>query len=191
VLGALISATHGASQEVLEERSLLHNCIFLLNAGHETTTNLIANATSALLDRPQARREFCNNPSAAQSAVEEFLRFESSDQLGNRRLLAPVQVGDETLPAGTLVTLLIGAANRDPGRFEEPDALWLSRSPNRHLAFAAGIHTCAGAALARMEARVALTRLFARFPALERRGETVRDRRARFRVARSCSQHFG
>lgn len=183
VLATLIAATEDSTP--LDETELLHNCIFMLNAGHETTTNLIANAVSALLDRPGLARQLRQRPALGGSAVEEFLRFESSNQLGNRRLLAPLDIGGESLPAGTLVTLLIGAANRDPAQFAEPDELRLERTPNRHLAFAAGIHTCAGAALARLEARVAITRLFTRFPALARRSATRRDRRARFRVVRS------
>jgi hypothetical protein len=117
--------------------------------------------------------------------VEEFLRYQSPNQLGNRRVLAEVAIGGVTLPAGTLVTLGIGAANRDPAQFPDPDRLDLARTPNRHLAFITGIHACAGMWLARMEGRVAIGRLVARFARFRAAGKPVRARRARFRVISS------
>ena len=97
-------------------------------------------------------------------AIDEFLRFESSNQLGNRRALRACEVGGVALPEGALVTLCIGAANRDPAQFAQPDVLDLSRANNRHLAFGFGIHQCAGLSLARLEGRVADRPLPARFP---------------------------
>jgi cytochrome P450 len=179
VLGALLAAEDAG--DTLTELELLHQCIFLLNAGHETTTNLIGNGVAALLDHPREWTRLGREPSLIESAVEEFLRYESSNQLGNRRAIADVTIGGVELPAGTLVTIGIGAANRDPAQFPEPDRLDISRVPNRHLAFAAGIHACAGMWLARMEGRVAVGRLVARFPKLERAGPFVRGGRARFR----------
>ena len=115
------------------------------------------------------------------TAVEEFLRFESSNQLGNRRVVEEVEIGGVTFEAGTLVTLCIGAANRDPAQFPDPDRLDVGRQPNRHLAFGAGIHACAGMSLARIEGQIAIGRLLARFPDYRRSGEPVRGGRARFR----------
>jgi hypothetical protein len=160
---------------------LLHNCIFILNAGHETTTNLIGNALHALTVWPGERRRLIGSPALMKTAVEEVLRFESSNQLGNRIVTADTQLGGVAMPAGTLVTLGIGAANRDPAQFAEPERLDIARTPNRHLAFATGIHQCAGMTLARLEGRIALERFLARFPGYRLAGEPVRSRRARFR----------
>jgi len=179
ILGALIAAE--ADGEKLSEIELLHQCIFLLNAGHETTTNLIGNGVDALLRFPDQQARLRAEPGLIKTAVEEFLRFESSNQLGNRRAIAPVTIGGVELPAGTQVTLGIGAGNRDPAQFPEPDRLDIAHSPNRHLAFGLGIHACAGMSLARMEACVAIGRLVARFPRIRRDGPFVRGGRARFR----------
>src|SRR6201989_2048430 len=99
--------------ERLTEKELLHNCIFLLNAGHETTTNLIGNGLVALLDHPSEKRRLIDNPGLIKTAIEEFLRYESSNQLGNRITTEAVEVGGVRMPPGTFVTLCIGAANRD------------------------------------------------------------------------------
>src|SRR5882757_4604036 len=105
--------------ERLTEKELLHNCIFLLNAGHETTTNLIGNGLVALLGHPAEKRRLIDNPALIKTAVEEMLRFESSNQLGNRMTVEPVELGGIAMPAGTPVTLCIGAANRDPAQFAD------------------------------------------------------------------------
>ena len=170
--------------ERLTENELLHQCIFLLNAGHETTTNLIGNALHALTQWPEEKGRLVANLDDAllvKSAVEEFLRFESSNQLGNRITTREAVVGGITLPPDSRITLCIGAANRDPAQFPDPDRLDLAREPNRHLAFAHGIHMCAGMNLARLEARVALSRFLARFPHYALDGEPTRGGRARFR----------
>jgi cytochrome P450 len=167
--------------ERLSERELLHNCIFLLNAGHETTTNLIGNAVDLLLRHPDALAELRAEPGLIGTAVEEFLRLESSNQLGNRRAARDTALGGVPMPAGTYVHIGIGAANRDPDQFPEPDRLDLRRQPNRHLAFGVGIHACAGMWLARMEGQVAIGRLVQRFGTIERAGAFVRGGRARFR----------
>src|SRR5439155_996567 len=142
ILSALLAAEDAGDR--LTELELLHQCIFLLNAGHETTTNLIANAVLSLLEHPVELARLRAEPGLLESAVEEFLRFQSPNQLGNRRAVADAAIGSVAMPAGTLVTLGIGAANRDPARFHEPDRLDLGRTPNRHLAFITGIHACAG-----------------------------------------------
>jgi cytochrome P450 len=170
-----------AQDEPLTQTELLHQCIFLLNAGHETTTNLIGNALHALTQWPQERARLCADPALIGPAVEEFLRFESSNQLGNRITTRPVVVGGVELPAESRITMCIGAANRDPAHFPDPDRLDLSREPNRHIAFGFGIHTCAGLNLARLEGRVAIGRFLARFPDYAPAGEPVRGGRARFR----------
>ncbi|HMA90603.1 MAG TPA: cytochrome P450, partial [Burkholderiales bacterium] len=167
--------------ERLTEKELLHQCIFLLNAGHETTTNLIGNGMWLLLTRPQELARLRSDPALVPSAVEEMLRYEGPIQLNNRRLTAPLELGGKNLPAGTFVTIGIGAANRDPAQFPDPERLDVARKPNRHLAFGQGEHACAGMNVARMEGRVAFSRLLARFPDIELAGEPLRDRRIRFR----------
>ena len=170
-----------ADGERLTEIELVHQCIFLLNAGHETTTNLIGNALHALTQWPLERERLLRDPALIEIAVEEFLRFDSSNQLGNRISTQPARVGDVDLPAGSRVTLCIGAANRDPEQFTDPDMLDIARAPNRHLAFGFGIHTCAGLNLARLEGRVAIGRFLARFPDYALDGPPTRGGRARFR----------
>jgi len=179
VLTALVTGNVGG--EKLSEDELIHNCIFLLNAGHETTTNLIGNGVAALIEYPEERTKLQADPSLIDSAIEEFLRFESSNQLGNRRATEDVEIGGIAMPAGTFITLSIGAANRDPTVFADPERLDITRSPNRHLAFGAGIHACAGMTLARMEGRIAIKRLMKRFPDFKPNGLPIRGGRARFR----------
>jgi cytochrome P450 len=167
--------------EKLTEKELYHQCIFLLNAGHETTTNLIGNGLWALLHNPAELARLRADASLVPSAVEEMLRYDGPIQLNNRRLTAPVEISDRTLPAGTLVTIGIGAANRDPAQFADAERFDVARKPNRHLAFGHGDHVCVGLNVARMEGRIALGRLLARFPAIELAGAPERDRRVRFR----------
>ena len=167
--------------ERLTEKELLQNCIFLLNAGHETTTNLIGNGLVALQAYPAEKKRLIENPDLIKTAVEEMLRFESSNQLGNRMTVEPVELGGTQLPAGTPVTLCIGAANRDPAQFTEPERLDVGRNPNRHLAFGTGAHQCAGMALARLEGAIAMSRFLARFPDYTLNGAPLRGGRARFR----------
>ncbi len=178
--------------ETLSEAELLQNCVFILNAGHETTTNLIGNALVALQEWPRALAHMLSKvklpahnqqgPEADLSVeIDEFLRFESSNQLGNRRALRACQVGGVDLPEGALLTLCIGAANRDPAQFEHPEQLDLARENNRHLAFGFGIHQCAGLSLARLEGRIAIGRFLQRFPGYRLTVTPTRGGRARFR----------
>ena len=167
--------------ERLSAKELLHNCIFLLNAGHETTTNLIGNGLVALTQHAAEKQRLVEHPQMIKTAVEEILRYESSNQLGNRMTVEPVELGGLTLPPGTPVTLCIGAANRDPAQFPDPERLDVARAPNRHLAFATGAHQCAGMALARLEGAIAISRFVARFPNYALAGEPVRGGRVRFR----------
>ncbi len=171
-----------ASGEQLGESELLQNCIFILNAGHETTTNLIGNALHALTLWPNQRALLIREPTLIKSAIEEFLRFESSNQLGNRMSTAESVIDGVTLPAQTRITLCIGAANRDPAQFENPDALDITREHNRHLAFGSGTHQCAGLAVARLEGVVAIGRFLQRYPRYEiNHVNALRGGRARFR----------
>jgi cytochrome P450 len=194
------------SEPELTEIELLQNCIFILNAGHETTTNLIGNALVALQEHPEAlqyllskhehytqeirrlqadlphKTEFIATHSTAwDTAIDEFLRFESSNQLSNRRATAEFELAGQICPAGTLLTLCIGAANRDPAVFETPNQLHLSRNPNKHLAFGFGIHQCAGLSLARLEGRIAVQSFLERFPNYRLTAAPTRAGRARFR----------
>jgi cytochrome P450 len=177
--------------EALSEVELLQNCVFLLNAGHETTTNLIGNALISLQEWPEQRLQLLadlkqSSDEQAQAsvlglAVDEFLRFESSNQLGNRRALQATQVNGVDLPAGALLTLCIGAANRDPAVYDKPEQLDLRRTGNKHLAFGFGVHQCAGLSLARLEGRIAIGRFLQRFPDIQLTQTPVRGGRARFR----------
>jgi cytochrome P450 len=189
VLTRLIQGEQGG--EVLSEVELLHNCVFLLNAGHETTTNLIGNALVSLQEWPEQHEQLKADLKTAASdedrehilglAVDEFLRFESSNQLGNRRALQATQLNGVDLPAGALLTLCIGAANRDPAVYEQPEQLDLRRTGNKHLAFGFGIHQCAGLSLARLEGRIAIGRFLQRFPDYRLTQAPERGGRARFR----------
>ena len=178
VLSRLIAGEGG---ERLTSDELMHNCIFLLNAGHETTTNLIGNGLVALSEWPDEKARVLADASLVRTAIEEFLRFESSNQLGNRITTEKVAIGGLTLAPHTPVHLCIGAANRDPAQFPDPDRLDVGRAPNRHLAFGSGPHQCVGLALARLEGRVAIAHFLERFPRYRLEGQPTRGGRARFR----------
>jgi cytochrome P450 len=169
------------SGERLSPLELYHNCIFLLNAGHETTTNLIGNGLWLLMNNPSEMGRLRKQTELLNSAIEEMLRYEGPIQLNNRRLTAAVTIGSTSLPEGAFVTLGIGAANRDPHQFKDAERFDVARKPNRHVAFGHGDHACAGMNVARMEARVAFSRLLSRFRHLEPAGTPERDRRIRFR----------
>lgn len=189
VLTRLINGT--PEGEELSETELLQNCIFILNAGHETTTNLIGNALFELLEWPEEKKRLQAEPGMIDTAVDEFLRFQSPNQLGNRMTTEDVEFHGETIPAGTRIHLCIGAANRDPRQFADPDRLDLSRKPNRHLAFAQGPHLCAGFTLARLEGRIAISRFLERFPNYRLDGEPRRTGRVRFRGFASLPARVG
>ena len=162
----------------LSADELVHNAMFLLNAGHETTTNLIASALNILSTSPGIE---LSAPAKCAGFIEEVLRCESPNQLGNRRAAADVTLSGHLIPAGTNITLLIGAANRDPEVFKDPESFDPARNPNRHLAFGMGNHQCAGLTLARIEARIAITAIQSRglHPVLAASPE--RQKRVRFR----------
>ncbi len=155
--------------------------LLTLNAGHETTTNIIANGLYLFLRTPTAAQLLRDDPALVVPAIEECLRLESPNQLGNRLVSEPVTIGGVALEAGAYLTLCIGAANRDPQEFARPDHFDITRKPNRHLAFAAGAHACVGMGVARLEAQVALLRTLQKLPGLRLRGAARRGARARFR----------
>jgi cytochrome P450 len=167
--------------ERLSAKELVHNCIFLLNAGHETTTNLIGNALVALAQNPDQKTALLAQPELIKSAIEEVLRLESSNQLGNRITTQQVTIDGHAIDGHTSITLCIGAANRDPEQFPEPDRMDITRSPNRHLAFGSGIHQCVGMSLARLEGSIAIARFLAHFPRYALSAPPARGGRARFR----------
>ena len=158
---------NGDDSGQLTEIELIQNCIFILNAGHETTTNLIGSSLALLYDHPDQRARLLADPSLINTTVEEVLRFRSPNQFGNRETTAPVTLGGHEIPKGTNLHLCIGAANRDPEVFDAPTVFDIARQPNRHLAFAGGPHVCVGLTLARMEGRIALQRFLARYPDYE------------------------
>ncbi len=178
ILSSLI-AQHDAGE--LTERELLHNCIFLLNAGHETTTNLIGNAVHCLAIEHDSRRRIVEKPVLIKGAIEEVLRFASPNQLGNREVAEALSIGGQVLQPGDQIIIGIGAANRDPAVFSDPDRFDIARSPNNHLAFGSGIHACVGMALARIEGKVAIEALLARLPEIAIAEAPRLRRRVRFR----------
>jgi cytochrome P450 len=165
----------------LSELELLHNCIFLLNAGHETTTNLIGNGIHLLLTHGEQRRILLAEPGRIKTAIEEVLRYQSPNQLGNREVARQTHLRGYAFAAGDQVTICIGAANRDPGRFAEPHRFRIDRTPNPHLAFATGAHTCAGMALARIEGKIAIASFIAEFPEAQLAAAPKYRNRLRFR----------
>ena len=171
----------GDSDGSLSDTELYQNCIFILNAGHETTTNLIGNGLELLNRHTTARADILADPNLIASATEEVLRMESSNQFGNRLSTEEITLHGHTIPAGTDLHLCIGAANRDRDAFDAPDTFQPSRHPNKHLAFGSGAHTCVGLTLARMEGQVALKRFLDRFPSYQISEGTTRSQRIRFR----------
>jgi len=166
LLSALIAAEE--SGESLSHDELISTILLLLVAGHETTANLIGNGTLALLRHPDQllRLRTNDDPELDRSAVEELMRFDGPIQMVERITLDPVGIGNREIPAGRIVVCLTAAANRDPAVFANPDRLDLGRNPNPHVGFGGGAHFCLGAALARLEARIALGALARRFPRL-------------------------
>lgn len=148
----------------LSEIELIQNCIFILNAGHETTTNLIGNGLALLHDHPEQKDRLIHDGALIAPAIEEVLRLRAPNQFGNRVVARPCTLRGVSLPKGANLHLCIGAANRDPEVFDQPETFDITRSPNRHLAFAAGAHVCVGLTLARMEGQIAIQRFLARFP---------------------------
>jgi pimeloyl-[acyl-carrier protein] synthase len=164
MLSSLIAAEEAGDK--LSEHELLATCILLLIAGHETTVNLIGNGTLALLRHPEQLRRLREHPRLIGSAVEELLRFDGPVQRTARIPSEDVVIDGHTIAKGEMVMPFIGAADRDPAQFPEPDRLDITRTDNRHIAFGWGIHFCLGAPLARVEGQIALNTLVQRLPKL-------------------------
>jgi cytochrome P450 len=183
VLAALIFGE--VDGEKLTSVELVQNCIFLLNAGHETTANLVGSGLSILLDYPDQMLRLRADPSLIKTAVEEFLRFQSPLQIGNRKAMEDVEFGPVgnkvTIPAGSFIHTAIGAANRDPEKFENPERVDIGRKPNPQIAFGIGKHICMGNTLGRIEGHIAVGKLVKRFPNLRAVGKKHFHGRARFR----------
>jgi cytochrome P450 len=179
VLESLIFGEHEGRK--LDQKELIQNCIFLLNAGHETTTSLVSNSVSLFLDHPEQHRKLLYDPTLIEGAVEECLRVESPLQIGNRQAETDFTFGDHKINKGTYIHTSIAGANRDPSVFADPHKFDIERKNNKHIAFITGIHVCLGATLARMEGRIALGKLLTRFPNMQRDGDAERLPLARFR----------
>ncbi len=162
LLGALAQAEEAGDR--LTEEELFANCVLLMIAGHETTTNLIGNGMLALLRHQEQQELLAESPDLIVSAVEELLRYDSPVQKMARIALDDVQVNGKQIEKGQLVFLCFAAANRDPEQFSTADELDITRKENRHLAFGTGLHYCLGAALARLEAQIAINTILRRLP---------------------------
>jgi cytochrome P450 len=157
----------------LTEDELFANCVLLMIAGHETTTNLIGNGMLALLQNPGQREVLAANPELIGSAVEELLRYDSPVQKMGRIALDDIEAGDKHITKGQLVCFSFAAANRDPEQFESPEQLDITRKPNRHLAFGHGLHYCVGAALARLEGQIAINTMLRSLPNIQLASENL------------------
>jgi cytochrome P450 len=164
MLTGLIAAEEAGDK--LTEDELLATCILLLVAGHETTVNLIGNGSLALLRHPDQRKRLQADPGLITTAVEELLRFDGPVQRTARIPSEDVTFGGKTIGKGEMVMPFIGAADRDPAQFPDPDRLDIGRTDNRHIAFGWGIHFCIGAPLARVEGQIAINTLLKRKPKL-------------------------
>ena len=162
---ALVQAEEAGDK--LSEDELLAMVVLLLIAGYETTVNLIASGTLALIQHPEQRDRLLQNPALAESAIEELLRYTSPGDIATIRMAREeVTIGSVSIPRGELVLAVLGSANHDESQFPDPETLDITREPNKHLAFGQGVHFCLGAPLARLEGQIALTTLFRRFPNL-------------------------
>jgi cytochrome P450 len=181
ILTALLQAEEAGDR--LTEDEVIGMLGLLILAGYETTMHLISAGTLALLQHPEQLRRFTSEPDVVEPAIEELLRYTSPLEVGAFRLAREdVEIAGVTIPKGDVVLGVLGSANHDPSRFEQPEVLNLTREPNRHLAFGSGIHVCLGAPLARLEGRIALETLFRRFPnlRLDEAAQEVRWRRGFF-----------
>ena len=174
----------------LTEEEMVSSCVTILIGGHETTTYLIANGFFALLQNPDQLKLLRDNPDLDGSATEEFLRYEGPFQRNRRIATRDVQIGDKTIKEGQLIMQFLGAANRDPTQFADPDALDITRSPNKHLAFGYGPHFCLGAPLARLEAPTAIRALLRRMKNIRLAHDDLEWNSALFRGLKSLPIQF-
>ncbi len=178
VLGLLLDARDAGGR--LSEDEIVSNCVLLLFAGHETTTNLLGSGLWLLLRHPAAEQRLRGDPDLVPTAVEEFLRCEPPVAGTIRLVTDDVVLGGLRIRCGQAIGAMIAAANRDPARFDCPEELDVGRSPNRHLAFGYGIHFCLGAGLARLEAELAFRSLLQRFRRFRLRDPGPRRKRQLF-----------
>lgn len=171
LLSALVQAEEKGDR--LTESELFANCVLLMIAGHETTTNLIGNGVLALIRNPEQQEALRQNPDAIVSAVEELLRYDSPVQKMGRIALADISISGQEIKQGQLVCLGFGAANRDPEQFASPQELNINRQPNRHFAFGHGLHYCVGAALARLEGQIVVHSILRSLPTLRLQQENL------------------
>jgi cytochrome P450 len=165
LISALLQAEEAGDR--LSEEELFSMVILLIIAGHETTVSLIGNATLALLQHPEKMVQLRHNPDQMATSVEEFLRYDGPvERAMSRWATEEVEINGRILQPGDPIIVIIGAANRDPAHFEDPDRLDIERNPTRHLAFGRGSHYCLGASLARLEGEIALNTLLRRLPNL-------------------------
>lgn len=189
LLSALLAAQ--ADGAIASPEELLATCVLLLFAGHETTTNLIGNGLLALLEHPEQYERLKQQPALLASAIEELLRFDGPVQATGRRTTRELHLGDQVIGPNEFLILMLGAANRDPDRFDRPDELDLGRSGNRHLAFAQGLHFCLGAPLARLEAQLAIGETVQRLGHLRLGGDARRRRHFYLRGLEQLPVAFG
>jgi cytochrome P450 len=166
MISSLVAETDSDGARLTEDE-LITTCTLLLNAGHEATVNVTGNGVFALLAHPAERDRLRSDRVLIPTAVEELIRFDSPLQLFERTALADTAIGGVTVEKGQKVAALLGAANRDPEVFDDPDTFDFAREHNPHLGFGAGIHFCVGAPLARLELQASLNTLLERFPAME------------------------
>jgi cytochrome P450 len=162
-LVSVLVAAHEGSEEVLSANELVAFVVILLLAGNETTTNLIGNGMLALTRHPGQLERLACSPELMPSAIEEMLRYDGPVQATMRHIRQDIEIGGTTVAAGSLIFVLLAAADRDPAQFREPETFDIARAPNDHLAFGEGIHFCLGAPLARMEGAIAIGSLLARY----------------------------
>jgi pimeloyl-[acyl-carrier protein] synthase len=174
LIGALAAVEEQGTQ--LNEHELLANLVLLLAAGHETTTGLIGNARLALLSHPGEMAKLRNDPALIRDGVEELLRYDSPVQFFGRNVLEDVTIDGKVIRKGQTIFILLGAINRDPAQFPDPDRLDITRKENRHLAFGYGIHFCLGAPLARIEGQIVIRTLIQRMKNLVLDMESVKWR---------------
>jgi cytochrome P450 len=173
LLSALVAIEEDGDR--LSSAELVSTALLLLVAGFETTVNLIGNGTVALLGEPGQWQRLREDPALIPAAVEEVLRYDSPVQVTARTATEDVDLDGTAMPKGTPVIVAIGGANRDPSVFDQPDLVMIDRpNASRHLAFSLGMHHCLGAALARIEGRIAVEELTSRYPGLELAGPPVR-----------------
>ncbi len=165
ILSALLAAEEQG--DALTGEEMVANCVLIVFAGHETTTNLIGNGLLALLRNQDQLRKLKDDPSLMTSAVEEMLRYDSPVQFAARVAREDLEIGDQKIEKGQYISLILGAANRDPERFPDPDRFDITRRDNRHVAFGYATHFCLGSPLARLEGQIALSTVLRRMPELK------------------------